>query len=154
MEKYTWCRLELARDCARKDEHSHISIQSPGAVSFNPRCKREMLSMFFVDLDPLEIMRTEAAIQNPVTGSSLAAECMGVDQADQIARFVEHHPGPIVVNCEAGVSRSPAVVMALREWYGGSVWEPMKDAVPNMHVAFTLAHVLRLRENTGEGDTP
>ena len=152
-EKYTWCRLELARDCGRKDPHVHLSLQSPGAVSFNPKCGRITLSMFFVDLNPREIKRTKAAFENPKKADELAAGCMGVDQADQIARFVEDHPDPVIVNCEAGISRSPAVVLALREWYGGSVWDVMKYSVPNMHVAFTLAHVLRYRKTVRKGES-
>ncbi len=146
VEKYTWCRLELARDCAKRGEHSHISIQSPGGKPFTMRCKRETLSMTFIDLNPREIRRTKAASTDPKKAEEIAAGCMTLDHAHDIAEFVEDHPGPIVVNCEVGVSRSPAVVMALREWYGGSVWDVINHTAPNMHVAFTLAYVLRLRE--------
>lgn len=147
MEKYIWCRLEEARYyCGREDKHSHISIQSPGADSFTPKCKREMLSMFFVDFNPRALKRAKAGSKDPKKIDELVAACMKVEQAHEIVTFVEDHPGPIVVNCEAGVSRSPAVVMALREWYGGSVWDVIKHAAPNMHVAFTLATVLRVRD--------
>lgn len=151
-EKYTWCKLEEARDCERKDDHSHISIQSPDAKPFAVKCKREKLSMDFIDLDPREIMRTRTASFNPKRAEELAAGCMTVEEANQIVLFVEAHPGPIVVNCEAGISRSPGLVMALREWYGGSVHDVLRNAVPNMHVAFTMAYVLRLRDSWSKCD--
>ncbi len=145
VDKYTWCKLEDARDCERVDDHSHISLQSPGGARFIPKCGRVMLYLFFVDLSPREIMRTKAAFKNPKKGKELAAACMSVKQAHQIVTFVEDHPGPIVVNCEAGISRSPAVVLALNEWHGEPTWDVIRRNIPNMHVAFTLATALRIR---------
>lgn len=148
METYTWCPLGEAWECEREDPHSHISIQSPGADSFTPKCKREILSLFFIDFNPRELKLKRAEFSEPERADELASACMSVAEAHDIVTFVENHPGPVVVNCEVGISRSPGVVLALREWYGGSAWDVIRDTVPNMHIAFTLAHVLRLRDCT------
>jgi hypothetical protein len=50
-------------------------------------------------------------------------------QAKQIAEFVHKHDGLIVVNCEAGLSRSPGVVLALRRFFGGDTEEVFQKAI-------------------------
>jgi predicted protein tyrosine phosphatase len=58
------------------------------------------------------------------------------DQAAQIAAFVKaNDPATtILVNCEAGISRSAAVAAALSKFFNGDDSEMFKHSVPNMFV--------------------
>jgi predicted protein tyrosine phosphatase len=66
-----------------------------------------------------------------------AVVMMTTDQANAIWAFVEQHRndvGAVVVHCEAGVSRSPAIAAALCKGLGGNDRHFFKRYQPNMHV--------------------
>jgi hypothetical protein len=59
---------------------------------------------------------------------------MDIEQAKAIWEFVKghcHEVGTIVCHCEQGMSRSPAVAIALAEAFGSDVTEIRDDSYPN-----------------------
>lgn len=144
MRQFNWCRQELAETCQWAGEHSHIIITTPGYRRIMPSCRKTSLRLFFHDLYPDKIKKTPYYAQNPESGQKAVTECFTEEQAQQIVQFVRSTDENelIVVNCEAGISRSPAVVMALRKFQGEDIEIVYKKAWPNIHVANTLGRVL------------
>jgi hypothetical protein len=149
MKTFVWCREEVMMDCEAyigKISHAHIAIRSIGSLQKPPKCGNPTLRLEFYDLDPAAIARTNAFADDPVRGKELIDGCFTEEHARKIAVFVEKTRRKLfVVNCEAGVSRSPGVVLALRRHYGGDLDEPYKTAHPNAHIASVLGQVLRMR---------
>lgn len=142
MREFTWCRQELAEDCRYAGDHVHIVIASPEGRRIMPSCRKMTLRLFFYDLDPEAIRRTGAYASDPEKGKKLIDGCFTEEHAHHIARFVERTEEPVVVNCEAGISRSPGVVLALRRKHGGDTEDVYKKAHPNIHVASMLGREL------------
>ena len=105
-------------------------------------CRKTTLRMFFYDLDPEAIRRTPAFAKDSVRGQKLIDGCFTEEHARHIAQFILSTQETVVVNCEAGISRSPAIVLALRRKYGGDTEECFKRAYPNIHVASMLGREL------------
>lgn len=148
MKTFVWCPEEVMVACQKyiKYPHAHIAIRSIGSKQQKPKCKGPTIRLEFYDLDPAAIARTNAFANDPVKGKELIDGCFKEKHAEQIVIFVEKiRQKLIVVNCEAGISRSPGVVLALRRHYGGDVEEPFQRAAPNIHVASVLGRVLRKR---------
>lgn len=145
MREFAWCRQEIAEDCRWGGDHVHIIIASPTAPKrIMPSCKKMALRLFFYDLDPEAIRRTNAFANDPAKGQELIDGCFTEEHASQIARFVAalDEDETVIVNCEAGVSRSPGVVLALRRKHGGDTEAVFRKACPNIHVASVLGRVL------------
>lgn len=142
--KFTWCRQEIAEFCISDVKHVHICITTPGYRGIIPRCKKKTLNFFFYDLDPDAIRRTPAFANDPLRGKEIIDGCFTEDHARQMIDFVGEtdENGIVVVNCEAGISRSPAVVLAFRSKYGGDTEEVFREAYPNIHVASMLGREL------------
>ena len=75
----------------------------------------------------------------PVEGLTLpdTIKLMTTRQAGAIWRFVRQHQDEIrtlVVHCEAGMSRSPAVAAAICRGLGGDDARFFRDLQPNLHV--------------------
>jgi predicted protein tyrosine phosphatase len=86
----------------------------------------------------------------PTDGAELAAALtlMTAEQADQIWKFFEQHKGEVgsvLVHCEAGVSRSPAVAAALCKGTGGDDRKFFRRYQPNMHVYRLMLQIGRAR---------
>jgi len=139
-----WCDEMTAERCESTTDHAHIIIASPGSKGIIPHCRKVSLRMFFYDLDPEAIRKTKAFEKDSAKGQELIDGCFTEEQAYQLVRFLKLMDGiEIVVNCEAGVSRSPGVVLALRRHFGGDTEEVFKKALPNIHVTSVLTRVLR-----------
>jgi predicted protein tyrosine phosphatase len=98
--------------------------------------------MEFHDLDPEAIKRTRAAHGDWPKAQEMIDNCFTEAHANALVAFLEPIEALLVVNCEAGISRSPAVVLALRRKYGGDTEQVYKEAIPNIHVASVLGRVL------------
>jgi predicted protein tyrosine phosphatase len=102
-----------------------VSISDPG--SRRPKAKkqsglRDVLHLTFHDTEP------------PTTASMVL---MTPKQAGQIVDFVERHQRDVetvVVHCEAGMSRSPAVAAALCKSMGGDDRQFWRNFTPNVYV--------------------
>ena len=102
-----------------------ISIYDPDRE--RPRVKKQsglraVLQLAFHDAEP------------PAHGELLL---MSRDQADEIWRFIDEHRNEVdavVVHCESGVSRSPAVAAALCASFGGDAATFFEEFQPNGHV--------------------
>lgn len=147
MRNFVWCPQEGMVQCIRffPEPHAHIIIRSPGALARNPPCMGDSLYLEFWDLDPETINKQGVFRENPVRQKELLDGCMQDHHAGSIAHFVKNLPENLllVVNCEAGVSRSPGVVLALRRFYGGDEEEVFKKAIPNMYVTSMVTEALR-----------
>jgi predicted protein tyrosine phosphatase len=87
---------------------------------------RDVLFLAFHDAEP-----------NDFTTMSSGVKAMTHKQAKQIWRFVDKHKavaGTVVVHCEQGGSRSPAVAAGLCKAMGGKDQEFWQDYRPNHHV--------------------
>jgi predicted protein tyrosine phosphatase len=95
-------------------------------------------------MEPMKIRLSLHYQENPVRGEELIATCFKEAHALQIVGFVFTTPPEetIVVNCAAGISRSPGVVLAFERFYGRDTAYIYERAVPNSHVATVLGKVL------------
>ena len=106
-----------------------ISIRDPGSP--RPLLRRPPA---FVDALFLEFHDAE-----PSGGMLLpnSIRLMSRQDAEKIWEFVRAHlgrAGTIVCHCEQGMSRSPAVALALAESLGGNTDEILADGQPNQYV--------------------
>lgn len=124
--------------------HAHIVIRSPGAKQKFVGCGQNALYLSFHDLDPVAIAKMEHFKEDPAGGHELIAACMNDTHAKDIVDFIKRCTldTVFIVNCEAGISRSPAVVLACRRYFGGDTEEVFKKAIPNIHVATLLGKAL------------
>ena len=103
----------------------HDTYSSPAKVKQQSGL-RAVLQLAFDDAEPTN----SAALPKALT-------LMTREQAKSIWEFVEHHMdtvGAVVVHCEAGVSRSPAVAAALCKSMGGNDRKFWREYQPNVHV--------------------
>lgn len=116
-------------------DHAHIVIRSIGRDVCKVPCRNPAIYLEFHDLDD----------RSP---GDYHAGLFQEKHARRIVNFLEALKGRslIVVNCEAGVSRSPGVVLALRRHYGGDTEEIFKRAIPNIYVTNILSRALRESE--------
>ena len=79
---------------------------------------------------------------------------MSADQADQIWRFIDEHRDnnveTVVVHCESGVSRSPAVAAALCAGLGGDEARFLQEFQPNRYVYGLVRDAARNRGSTDD----
>ena len=142
---FKWCSELWMRKCRAPfpSPHAHVCVRSVGAEKRMPECQGPAVFLEFNDLDPEAIRRTGAFKNDPVKGQEIIDSCFTVDHAFEIMAFVVSVKEPIiVVNCEAGVSRSAGVVLALRRHFGGDVDEVFQKAIPNVHVTSVLSRVI------------
>ena len=83
-----------------------------------------------------------------IPGSALPAEVvlMSRHHAEQIRSFIEEHRahvGAVVVHCEAGMSRSPAVAAGLCRAFGEDDQLFWQEYQPNRHVYRLVTEVFR-----------
>ena len=100
--------------------------QLPKARIRNQTGLRDVLCLAFDDAEPVASSKLPTSIK-PMTG----------EQAKQIWEFVrkwEGKVGTIVVHCEQGMSRSPAVAAALCRHYGGDEGYFFQHHQPNLYV--------------------
>lgn len=134
-KSFLWSPQMLAMKCSlfiKEKNHAHICIRSVDAEEQNPQCDNPRLHLAFHDLGENAPEGYRDGLFNEV-------------HACEICVFISTVPDDhvIVVNCEAGVSRSPGVVLALRKYYGGDTEEIYTKAHPNIHVSSTLERVIR-----------
>ena len=108
--------------CQVRRPHVHISITDPGSEPVVFHCGKPVLPLEFHDLGP------ECPAQ-------LADKLMTTTQAKKIAKFLfTKKPEAIIVNCEAGISRSAGVAAALAKFFHDDDKEIFKKAIPNTYV--------------------
>lgn len=125
-----------------------ISIRDPNKRKVRVRRQsglREVLHLAFHDAEPVKSMPTPPRIK-----------LMTEAQAKQIWEFVRRQPGEIgtiVVHCEQGASRSPAVAAALCRGSGGDDRHFFRMYAPNAYVyqliLRTTPSLLVVRANRG-----
>jgi predicted protein tyrosine phosphatase len=114
----------------------HDSYSPPARVKLHPGL-HALLQLAFDDAVPT---------RSPELKSTFTL--MTSEQADTIWRFVDQHSdqvGAIVVHCEAGWSRSPAVAAALCKTMGGNDHSYWRKYDPNRHVYRLMLEASRKR---------
>lgn len=125
-----------------KEPHAFISIADVGA-KHPPLIENEFCcGILRLQFDDVDIARSYDEIPPDVIAQY---KLFTVEHAQQIKDFVnDTNPEKIIVHCNMGLSRSPAVMAALYEYYGepelaGKVFHKYQ---PNMYVFRTLYSVL------------
>lgn len=110
-------------------DHVVVSIRDPdrkpARIGKDPRL-REVLALAFDDAEPGAKFLLPKAIQ-----------LMSLDQARAIWAFVDKHRAAVpvmVVHCEMGLSRSPAVAAAVTRGLGGEDDPFFREYLPNRFV--------------------
>jgi len=128
----------------------HIAITDPAPGYHHPlnlcRHKADVLHLRFSDVTPEDIK------SNPAF-KRFEAGLFDAGQAGQIVAFLDEHRNAgvdVMVNCEAGISRSSAVANFVLEYFG-SRQEPFAPPHyrPNPHVLRVLREVAA-RRRSGE----
>ncbi len=112
-----------------KSSYVVISIHNPDKRPANVRKQsglRDVLYLAFHDAEPTDTLVIPPEIRLMTPG-----------QAEKIQAFIEKHRanvGAIVVHCEQGMSRSPAVAAALCKAMGGDDARFWREYQPNRYV--------------------
>lgn len=136
----------------QKSPWVHLSIANPFLRARRPRrvCPRKVDALYlqFWDATPEE---TESDPQR----EEVAPFLFGADQAERIVAFLDQHHNAavdVVVNCEAGISRSPAVANFVLEYLGlEQVPFAPPHHYPNPYVLEVLREVVSRRRSTESG---
>ena len=122
-----------------------ISIHDPNKRPAKVRKQPALLEVLVVAFDDAE--------EVPPTSLPGVVKLMTAKQAGQIRQFVEKHrakAGTVVVHCEQGMSRSPAVAAALCRALGGDDRTFWREYQPNRHVFRLLCNACAGMERRGE----
>ena len=92
-----------------------------------------------LDLHEADILRLEFHDLDRTHSSLSEVTYFSKSLARQIVNFVlcnsSSHTKQLIVHCEAGVSRSPAVAMAISSYFNTTkIWELCRTCAPNMMV--------------------
>ena len=140
MEFHVTDREGIERGVLVPSAYIVISIYDPEREKPNVKHQaglRAVLQLAFHDAEPTG---------SPTLDRQLTM--MSDDQAREIWRFVDRHKdavGTVVVHCEGGISRSPAVAAALCARLGGDEAHFFQAFQPN-------GHVYRLVRNAAEAE--
>ncbi len=127
-------RDEIERGMPIRSDYVVISIHDPGKKRANVKPQsglRDVLFLAFHDAEPAAGFELPPEIQ-PITAA----------QADAIRKFVRKHEadaGAIIVHCEQGMSRSPAVAAAISDALGLDPRRFWQFHTPNAYVYHTVA---------------
>ena len=117
-----------------------ISIRDPDKSPVRPRRPAGLLDVLFLafhDAEPIEGLRLPAGVR--------LMQPLDAVRIWQFARQYRDRIGTIVCHCEQGMSRSPAVALALAEALGGDGGRLLDESQPNRYVyellRDTIAHL-------------
>lgn len=121
--------------------HVVVSIRNPGSRPVKHRTNalcRGVHCMAFHDAEP----------EDKVIGD-MDVRLMTDRQADALWRFLHHHAddvGAVVAHCEAGMSRSPASLIAIGACVGADTQALVEEFNPNRHVIEAIKASYRRRQ--------
>jgi predicted protein tyrosine phosphatase len=122
-----------------------ISVHDPDKRPARVRKQPALRAVLVVAFDDAE--------EIPETAEPGEITLMSPDQAGQVIEFVrKHRPevGTIVVQCEQGMSRSPAIAVALCRVLGLDDRQFWQDYQPNRHVVQLLLDTWRRATESGK----
>ncbi|MGC9261717.1 MAG: hypothetical protein ACP5I8_16765 [Phycisphaerae bacterium] len=134
MKIHVFSREEIEVGVLIKSAYVVISISDPDKP--RPKIKkqaglREVLYLAFNDAEPSSLLEPSPEIKN-----------ITPEQANEICNFVHRHKadvGAIVVHCEQGMSRSPAVAAAISDALGLNPKRFWQLHTPNEYVYHTVS---------------
>lgn len=115
--------------------HIVISIKTPGANKADIKPNFACLDKLFLEFQDIDLAKCDKYIDCP------ELHPFNKKQAVEIIEFINFHLENIeglIVNCEAGVSRSPAIAAAIALLLGQDNQIYFKKYLPNMYVYRTL----------------
>ncbi len=121
--------------------HIVISIRSPKTDTITIPCNKSNAGVLFMAFHDLDHMPKE---EHVCLGSIRPYVLFDEENAKEILSFVSSHINEIeliVVNCEAGISRSAGVAAALSKIINGEDERYFKEYLPNRLVYRTLLNV-------------
>lgn len=132
------CSLDQAIDFRCPDPWIGISVVSEGDwPNLSSDNRLGLLQLAFWDID------AKIGLRRP----------MSDDQAEQVLKFVDDYWGEaasLLIHCEAGLSRSPAIAAAISRIKIGHDNGYFRTHVPNRHVYSTLLRVNETRVRSSE----
>lgn len=131
MQFLVFDRRSIERGIVVRTVYALISIRDPDKPAVRPRQSAALRGVLFLAFHDAEPTRTRKQSLPP--GICL----MQPDHAAEIWDFVRAHRdkvGTIVCHCEQGMSRSPAVAIALAEAFGGDAEAIRAESQPNVYV--------------------
>lgn len=123
------------------EPYIHIAVITPAdphALCLTPNPHRKgVLELRFHDVSRV---RDREWLAGELKGTGVEVTPFSKDHADQIAKFLQEHKTipHIVVNCDAGSCRSPAIAAAISKVFLGDDEMYFKRYSPNHHVHHTL----------------
>ena len=142
-------RRTVERDIIARTPHILVSIRDPDKQPVRPRrnaALREALFLDFHDAEPVQGFRLPPDIR-----------LMQPTDAVRIWEFVQRHRDgidTIVCHCEQGMSRSPAVAIALAEALGGDAEGILAESQPNQYVYELLSETIQHLTEKGANQRP
>ena len=134
MEVHVFSRAEIETGIGIKSAYVLVSIRDPGTRQAKVKRQsglRDVLFLSFHDAEPSANFDLPPETK-PITPA----------QADQIRAFVRKHQstvGAIVVHCEQGMSRSPAVAAAISDALGLDSRRFWQLYTPNAYIYHAVA---------------
>jgi predicted protein tyrosine phosphatase len=122
-------RRSIQRGIVVRSAYILISIRDPDKPRVRlrrPPALHDVLELAFHDAEPIKGFELPEKVR-----------LMQRDDAVRIWEFVQRHRdyiGTIVCHCEQGMSRSPAVALALAEVLGGDAEAILAESQPNQYV--------------------
>lgn len=123
---------DRARRCSHDEPYAFISITDPGVT--HPRLLssshcRGILRLLFSDVD-----ERVAKIKGPSSYFAAFTEEMAREVVSFVRAQIEERVGLIVVNCEAGMSRSAGIASAISQFYNRDEFFFLSHYRPNTFV--------------------
>jgi len=133
MNIFVYSREEIEAGIIVRSDYVVISVGDPDKP--RPKVKkqsglRDVLFLAFHDAEPSASLDIPADIR-----------LMSAEDAAQIRDFVHKHKatiGAIVIHCEQGMSRSPAIAAAISQALDLDSRRFLRDYTPNQHVYHTV----------------
>jgi predicted protein tyrosine phosphatase len=136
------CREEVERGLVVREPYVLISVRDPGKrpvqVGRTPMC-RAVLSLKVHDAEPTKNLKLPPGIRLMTEGDAQAIWTFVCEHA--------HDVRTIVVHCEQGMSRSPAIAAGLATGLGGDAGVFARRYQPNAFVVSLMLKVMKGRDD-------
>ncbi len=122
------------------EPYIHIAVYTPGSPEVPLMINPERIAVLQLCFHDVSNVRDKDWLRNDLKGTGIEIQPFTEEQAQQIVEFINQykHIDNIVVNCDAGYCRSPAIAAAISKTFNGNDEVFYKQYRPNHHVYRTL----------------
>jgi len=126
------------------EPHIHIAVYTPGDVEVPLPENPQRLAVLQLCFHDVANVKDREWLAHELKGTGVEVTPFTDEQAEQIVDFLERYKSVknIVVNCDAGSCRSPAIAAAISKTATGNDELFYKRYAPNHHVYRTLMRAL------------